>query len=201
MAAVSDIDIVNRAITKLGGARITSFNDNTTEGRAFKAMYPIVRRSLIRKANWNFAIKRDSIASSVTVPGWGFNIQYPLPADFIRLVQVNDFSVPLGLSDSRLMDDAPYQLEGGKIITNYPAPLKIRYLADIEDTTKFDSLFVEAFASLLAYEGCETITMNVGKKDRFEREVQRLIMQAAMTDAIENPPEALHDDSWLESRW
>ena len=198
----SDIEIANRAITKLGGARINSFDDNTTESRAIKSMYDVARRALLRRALWNFAKKRDKIAAVVvTDQDWTFQFQYTLPPDFLRLIQVNDYSEPTGFNPSRNMDDAPYQIEGSRIFTNYPAPLKIRYIADVIDPTKFDACFVEAFASQIAYESCETITQSNTKKAAMAQEVKMWIVEAIKINQVENPAEEIHDSSWLTSRW
>lgn len=198
----SDIEIANRAITKLGGERISSFDDGTTESRAVKSMYDIARRALLRRALWNFAKKRKSLAAVVVATtDWNYQYQYNLPDDFIRLIQVNDYSEPLGLNLARTENDAPYQLEGKRILTNYPAPLKIRYIGDVIDPTYFDSIFVEAFACQLAYECCETVTESSTKKESLARELKSLLVEAIRMNVVENPAEAIHDDSWLLSRY
>src|SRR5574343_114748 len=198
----SDIEIANRAITKLGGERISTFDDGTTESRAVKSMYDIARRDLLRRAVWNFAKKRKTLAAVVVATtDWNYQYQYQLPDDFIRLIQVNDYSEPLGFSLSRTENDAPYQLEGKRIFTNYPAPLKIRYIGDITDPTFFFLIFVEAYACRLAYECCETVTQSNTKKEALARELKMLLIEAMKMNQIENPAEAIHDDSWLLSRY
>lgn len=200
----SDVEIANRAITKLGAARINSFDDNTTESRAIKSMYDIARRALLRRALWNFAKKRTTLAA-VAIPAanadWTFANQFTLPPDFLRLIQVNDYSEPIGFNMGRTEDDAPYQIEGNRIFSNYPAPLKIRYIADITDPTKFDSVFIEAFASQLAFECCETITQSNTKKAAIAQETKMWIVEAMRTNQVENPAEGIHDDTWLLSRY
>lgn len=198
----SDIEIANRGITKLGGARISSFDDNTTEARTMKSIYDTSRKSMLRRATWNFAIKRFTIpAAVVAVADWDYQFQYNLPTDFVRLLQVNDYSEPLGFNNGRTSEDAPYQIEGGRILTNYAAPLKIRYISDVTDPTKFDACFVEAFASQLAFEGCETITQSNTKKQALAAEVKMWLVEAMRTNSAEKPAEAIHDDSWLLSRY
>lgn len=197
----SDIDIANRAITKLGGARIGSFDDNTTESRAIKSMYDISRRAILRRAHWNFAKKRISLAAIAITQDWDFQYQYNLPDDFLRLIQVNNYSEPTGFNPGRTQDDAPYQLENNKIFTNYQPPLKIRYVADIIDPTKFDSCFIEAFACQLAFESCETITASNTKKGALAQEVKMWLVEAMKINQAESPSEEIHDSSWLLSRY
>lgn len=191
-------------MTKLGAARISSFDDNSTEARAIKSLYDIARRALLRRCLWNFAKKRTTL-SAVAVPAgqtdWTFTNQFQLPPDFLRLIQVNDYSEPLGFNLGRTEDDSPYQIEGGRILTNYPAPLKIRYIADVTDPTKYDSVFIEAFASQIAFECCETITQSNTKKAALAQEVKMWIVEAMKSNQVENPAEAIHDSSWLLSRY
>lgn len=198
----SDIEIANRAITKLGGARIGSFDDGTTESRAISSMFVITRKALLRRALWSFAKRRISLpAVVVTTQDWDFQYQYNLPSDFIRLIQVNNFSEPTGFSSGRTQDDSPYQLEGNRIFTDYQPPLKVRYIGDVEDPTKFDSCFVEAFACQLAFESCETITQSNTKKAALAQEVKMWMVEAMKINQIEAPAEEIHDSSWLLSRY
>ena len=198
----SAIEIANRGMTKLGAARISSFDDNNTEARAVKSLYDIARRTLLRRALWNFAKRRTTLAA-VAIPAgsedWDFAYQYNLPNDFIRLIQVNDYSEPVGFNPGRLRDDSPYQIEGNRILTNYPAPLKIRYIADVTDPTKYDSIFVEAFASQIAFECCETVTESNTKKAALAQETKMWIIEAMKVNQLESPPDSLHDGSWLTS--
>ena len=200
----SEVEIANRGMTKLGAARISSFDDNTTESRAIKSLYDIARRTLLRRALWSFAKKRDKLAAVVIPSGsedWDFAYQYNLPPDFLRLIQVNDYSVPVGFNPGRTTDDSPYQLEGNRILTNYPPPLKIRYIADITDPTKYDSIFIEAFASQIAFECCETVTQSNTKKAALAQETKGWIIEAMKVNQVESPPDSLHDGSWLLSRY
>jgi hypothetical protein len=197
----SDIEIANRAITKVGGTRITSFNDSSTEARALSATYNMARRALLRRAAWNFAVWRGTLPKLLTTPSWGFKFQYQLPADFIRLLQVNDYSVALGLSDGRQYDDTPYAIEGGKLLTDYDAPLKVRMIVDVVDANLFDACFAEAFASQLAYEICEQVTQSNSKKSALAQEVVMWINEAKRMDAVESPAEAIHDDSWVLAKY
>ncbi|MGL5363063.1 MAG: hypothetical protein ACRDBH_09295 [Bosea sp. (in: a-proteobacteria)] len=189
-------------MTKLGAARISSFDDNTTEARAIKSLYDIARRTLLRRALWSFAKRRTKLAAVALAAGtedWDFKYQYNLPVDFLRLIQVNDYSVPIGFNPGRTRDDSPYQIEGNRILTNFPAPLKIRYIADVTDPTKYDSIFIEAFASQIAFECCETVTQSNTKKAALAQETKAWIVEAMKVNQVESPPEALHDSSWLLS--
>lgn len=197
----SQTAIANLALTKLGSAsKITSLTDNSVAARAIYGVYDIARRALLRRYQWSFAITRASLPALAAAPAWGFARQFQLPADFLRIVQVNDvFAVP-ALNDYVDGDTSAWAIEGQLILTDFSAPLKIRYVRDVTDESTFDALFVMALASLLAYQTCEQITQSNSKKQAAMVEMKRAIGDAVTTGAIEKPPQGITDDSWIVSR-
>lgn len=196
----SQVEIANRALTKVGEARILSLGDDVEAARVVSAVWDSVRDSELRARNWNFSITRSSLAALVSTPDWGFSYEYQLPSDCLRVLQVGEYFPGASLTDYRSASDAEYQIEGQKILTNIGAPLKIRYVSRVEDTGTWDSAFVEAFACKLAIEVCERLTQSNTKRDMAWREYGDALRSAALADAIENPPEPLADDAWVLSR-
>lgn len=196
----SQTAIANRALTKLGAARILSLTDDVESARVINSMWDIVREAELRSKNWNFSITRTSLAALLSAPSWGYDHAYQLPSDCLKVIQVGEYFPGVSLTDFRSSNEAEYQIEGQNILSNLDAPLKIRYVADITDTGLWDSLFVEAFASRLAYESCEAITQSNSKKKSAENDYIKAIREAVRADAIENPPEPLPDDTWMMSR-
>lgn len=196
----SQTDIVNRALTKLGAARITNINDSNKSARAMNAIYDTVRKSELRKHMWGFALKRDAIAKLADAPAWGFGNQYQLPTDFLRLVQINDTFIIPAIAEYTTQDNSAWAIEGTAILTDFDAPLKIRYVRDIIDAGLYDPLFVESFAAKLAYEACEEITNSNQKRAAAMDNYKEAIREAVMTNAIERPPQGIPDDSWMVGR-
>lgn len=191
----SDVSICNRALTKLGADRILLLSDDTQQARVMNSMYADVRDAEIARHHWKFAIKRTTLVSLVDTPVWGYQFQYPLPADYLGIVQVNDIyarSCPRG--------QAPWSVEGGNILTNLPAPLKIRYVSKVTNAGMFPPLFVEALACKLAMEAAESLTQSSSKKQAAMEEYKFALSEAKRQDAIENPPDDLPWGSWLDSR-
>lgn len=196
----SQVEIANRALTKIGESRILSLSDDVEAARVVYSLWDIVRDSELRARNWNFSITRASLAALVSTPDWGFSYQYQLPSDCLRVIQVDDYFPGPSMSDYRVSSEAEYQIEGGKILTDKVAPLKIRYVASITDTGSWDAAFTEVFACKLAVEICERLTQSNSKRQLAWDEYQQGLKQAVRSDAIENPPEPLPDDSWVLSR-
>lgn len=193
----SQTEICNRAVTKLGAARITSITENSKSARVMNALWDTVRRAELRRRIWKFATVRTTLPAVSPAPAWGYNTACQLPADFLRLVQVNDtFAVP-ALTDYRDQDDSAYQIENGQILTVYNAPLKIRYVQDVTDTGRFDALFVEVMASKLAYEACEEITQSLSKRQQAAEDYKQAMRDATLAGAIERAPQGFPDDSWM----
>jgi hypothetical protein len=191
----STTEICNRAITKLGDQRILSLTDNTNQGRTLASMYAPVRDAELRRNRWNFAIRRAALPALADAPEWGYSRQFQVPNDFMSLVQVNDVYIR-----PRSKAKGPWSLEAGRILTDMGAPLKVRYVARIENSGLFDPLFVEMLACKLAFEACESLTQSGQKKQALAEEYKMALSEAARSDAIENPPDELPRGSWLDAR-
>jgi hypothetical protein len=198
----SSVEIANSALTKLGETRITSLTDNVKGAREINAIFEIRRNRLLRSFNWSFAMKRTQLSALSDAPSWGYALQYQLPADCLRVVQVNDlWNIP-GLSDFMGgPDEEPYRIEGRTIVTDFTAPLKIRYVRKVTNTEEFDACFTEVFAYDLAVEACESITQSNTKKQDLKDGRRTEIVEAIRANAIELPPQVVPDDSWIASRF
>lgn len=196
----SQVEIANRALTKLGAARIISFDDDNKQARAIKSMFAMLRDAEMRSYLWSFTIRRTSLAALSSTPSWGFKYEYQLPSDCLKVIQVNDYYTGPSMGDYRNQPTAEFAIEGKKILTDFVAPLKIKYCARVEDTTQWGDAFVEAFACKLAYELAEDLTQSNTKKESVGNDYQRAISLAIRANAIEQPPQDMPDDSWMLSR-
>jgi len=196
----SQVDIANRALTKLGASRIISFGDDNKQSRAILSMFDIVRDAELRSHIWSFSVKRDSLPALTSTPAWGFSYEYQLSSDSLRLLMVNDIYNGPSMEDYRNQPVADYSLEGNKILTNFAAPLKVRYISRVTDTTQWDSMFVEAFACRLAMELAEDLTQSNTKREMAQNEYMAALRGAIRASSVEQPAQALPDNSWLLSR-
>lgn len=185
--ATSEAEIANRALGKLAAGSIIDINEETPQGRAVRRVFTQVRDQLLRRHRWNFAIKRVSLPADVDTPVWGPTKRFTLPADCLRILEVNGYP--------------DYRSEGNAIVTDQAAPLQLRYVARIEDPNQFDVCFAAAFAAHLAMELCEALTQSSGKFDRMQAWATAELREAKRLDAIEEPPEQLPDEgNWLAAR-
>lgn len=196
----SRVDIANLALLKLrSGSKITSLTDNSVPARALTIAYDICRRAELRAHNWAFALTRTKLPAT-TPPAWGFKAAFPLPADCLRLVQVNEFYLTPALLDYNTADASAWAIESGNILCDYNAPLSVRYVWDVQDETRYDALFVAMFAARLALEVCGQLTDSNTIKQDIKDDYKADLMIAIRAGAIEKPPALVGDDSWMMAR-
>jgi len=158
------------------------------------SMFDLVFDAELRRYRWKFALKRATLPALVASPEWGYTYAYQLPADFLALVQVNEYYLR-GLKQKTL-----WTVESGQILTDLPAPLKVRYIRRVDNLGLVDPLFVEVVACKLAFEACETLTQSAQKEQAAGEKYRFAVQEAVRQDAIENPPDELPWGSWLDSR-
>lgn len=187
--ATSKVSIANGALQKMGASRISSLTQDHPNARSMNAAYDGVRDALLRRYDWTFAIKRASIAKDSTGPVWGDWNRYSKPNDFIRL-----------LRDDESGEAVDWKIEGLYILSADASPLEIRYLAQIDDPTFYDPIFVDAFSMKLAAETCEEITQSTSKKKGIEEDFDATIAEAKRIGAIEKAAQEFPEDDWLIAR-
>lgn len=198
MASV--IQVANRALTKLGSARITSIDDDVKAARSVKSCFEDLRDDELRAHRWQFAMKRTTLAALSTAPAFGYEYQYQVPSDFLRLDMVDD-RFPSVVMDNYIGTEAlDWILEGNLILTDIEAPLKLRYIAQITDPNAWDASFREALACRLAAELAEDLTQSNQKRQLAWQEYKEAISKAVRTNAIEKIPVTPPDEAWVVGR-
>ena len=194
-------EVFNRALIKIGVNTIASPDDPSEQARKCSLVYPSLTRAELRKNPWSFAITRFALPALSAAPAYGWGYAYQLPSDFVRVVQVGDYWDFAQIRNATDQPDVPYALEGGAILSNQGAPLRLRYVRDVlEDTEVWDDLFTEAFACRLAMEVCESLTKNQTKFANVVKWYKESIAEAKRLNAIETPPVPLPDNSWITGR-
>jgi hypothetical protein len=196
----SEIQVANRALTKLGSARIISFADDVKAARSVASCFYDLRDDELRANRWKFALRRTQLAALSSSPAWQYQYQYQLPADFLKLDFVGEY-YPSAVMDNYIgMETEEWKVEGNVILTSYAAPLKLRYIAQIEDPNLWDVNFREALASRIAMELAEDLTQSDTKKQAAAQDYRRAITRAIKSNAIERQPATPPDDQWVISR-
>ena len=196
--AVSDVQIANRALQKLGAKRIESLTQDHPNARSLNACYELVRDAELRRYDWGFAISRASIAADSSDTLWGGWNRFTVPNDFLRLLLDDEStSVVDWRLEGRLSPDATPTL---CIVTQDASPLEIRYVARVADPTIYDPLFIEALACKLAMETCQEITGSTSKMESLKDDYKFAVNEAKRLGSIERAEQDPPDDEWVEAR-
>lgn len=193
------IIVINRALTKLGSEKLMSETDNNKASRTIETIYDGLLDRILRAYRWAFAIKRVQLAALADESVYGFQHQYQLPSDCLRIDAVAD-NIMHGLRNLPVMKRPLWQREGNRILTDIDAPLYLRYGARITDPSQWDASFTDAFCCLLASEMAEPITQSSTKKQAALQDFELAIREARQTSAIERPPIQQQDTSWVTAR-
>ena len=189
------VAIANKALTKLGAERILLLEDDVKAARVMKALFADVRDAELAAYHWKFAIRRAQLPALVDAPAFGYEFTYLLPRHYLALVQLNDLLVL-----ARRHGKPWWSIEGDRLLSDWAPPLRIRYVARVEDYRLFSPLFVEVLACKLALEACESLTQSNTKKQNLWQEYEQALRRAIRQDAVETAPDVAVQGNWLAAR-
>lgn len=172
----SQVQIYNQALVIIGALPVDSVDDTDANVTRLNVFWETVRDRLVGCHNWSWAVKQATLVKSATIPTFGYDYGYALPADFLRAVKLSanadgfDWEIKEALLqidlDSDDGDDYAVELE---------------YVAQVTDTTKFPADFTTALSYALA---AELATITKGKDGFSIRtnllEVSQLYLRAAV---------------------
>jgi hypothetical protein len=107
---MTDVDICNLALGRLGAKLIASFDDTSVEARLCKLSYPLARNCVLEDRKWSFAVRRiklDTPDATAPVSGWAY--AYTVPTTVVRVHRVDDGSGDYSLD---------WVFEERKVLTN-----------------------------------------------------------------------------------
>ena len=186
MSISSSTDICKLALDLLQGGSVSDITaPSVSIEEVCNRWYDHTRRKLLRQHPWNFAIKRAELAASATLPLFGATRQFPVPVDFLRLLRVVD-------ADSNVASADSYFFENRHLMQRYDDDdvIRVIYITDEEDVSKFDDLFVELLAVEIAASIAYLVTQNNSNVDRLLTMRKSLVMAAKAIDGQERPPES-----------
>lgn len=160
----SVIDICNMALDYCNVRNITSLEENTKASKKCDMWYDTVRKGLLLNMNASFSIKRATLAEVTNAEiAYGYKKAYALPADCLQVLNLGN-----------PVDDNYYQIEGNLFFCNVESgKVQIRYIADIQDVTKFDS----EFCDLLALKLAEKISLPLTEDEQKTQLLKQLAQQ------------------------
>jgi len=176
--SISEVQICNLALLKVGNLSITALTDATKEGRACNVLYPILRDELLAAHPWNFAMSRADISAQlVTTPVFQWDYAYTIPADCLRVWELYG-------------TDAEWVVEGGELLTNQDEEIYIRYIKLVTETGRYSPSFANCLATRLGAELAGKLADNPKLRESLLQELYtKHLPDAYSLNAVEgNPP-------------
>ena len=192
----SPVKIANQALIRLGVKKIVAFTDEKKAADVMSTNYDNSRDTLLKLYPFKFAKKRQTLAPLSTTPKWGFEFEYELPSDYIRLLDVEGHSAAVDI-DGRSNN---YKLEGRTIRTNQATSINILYICNSSPEAFFDPDFVKVFFLQLALDGFTTLAGRGTSRSKIEGEFLAAIEVAKRNGSLEEPNEQAYSAEWENSR-
>ena len=189
------VAICNSALLKIGEERISSLSENNKRAKICNEQYEKIRDEVLRSHPWNFAIKRVQLAQLTTTPIFGFDYQYELPSDCLRVLRAI-----AGDSTLQRSADIRHQIEGNYLLANETS-VKIQYIAKITDTTYYDSNFIEALALKIAADIAYPLVQSITLKQELLEEYREHVQHSRTYSGQEGTPQDFIEDYWLNARF
>lgn len=189
MSMATGVSICSNALLMLGAQTINDFNEPVDRAKIAANLYPTIRDDLLRSHPWNCTIKRALLAPDATPPAFGYDNQFELPADFLRVLEVGQSGMQID-----------YLVEGRSILADATSvELRYVYLNPVENTwdASLVGLLTLAMAAAMAY----PITQSAALQSTMEQKLAMAKKVARAVDGQEDPPQTLGDERLYASRF
>ncbi len=178
----SETAVANLALQYLGERPIANIGDTADKcANELKRAFPITRQTLLRDNRFSFAEDVVALQRLDDAPALRYDFAYQTPTDCLKCLAIND-------GEEETQDNWELASEG-RLFTDAEA-VELRYIKDVSDVTRWDSLFADAMALSLAVRTCKAITGSDTKGEELTRTLQGLTLpKAKAADSRENRPE------------
>lgn len=187
--SVSQVSVCNSALVKVGAERISSIDENTKRAIILKAIYDTTRDAVLRAHPWHFATKRETLVPTATTPAFGYQYEYDLPNDCLKVIDCEVLS----------REDIDFQVESRKIRTDWNE-INILYVFQQTDESEWDSCFAEAMAWALAGQIAYNLTQSITLAQSCEQKYRAVLAEARSMNGTEGVLKGLIADDWTNSR-
>lgn len=187
--ATSSVEICNSALHKIGAKRIASLSDDTKAAIILNDQYDRIRKEVLRSHPWNFAIAYVQLAATANTPVWAdWTKEFVLPTDVLRVLETD------------LEYDTDWELgnnaDNNRVIFTNATSLKIKYIKDITNTTRFDPVFEEALAFRLAADIAYSLVQSQTVQQTMFQLYKQAVGMAMSFDAQENALDKVEADDF-----
>lgn len=176
--SLTALDICNIALSKLGEAPVPAVDANGSPAARLCYMhYHPVRREVLSACRWSFAKRQISLTAAEEDTTGLHSLAHTLPQDCLRVLEVS----------------APNWTLRGRCVFCNKMTITLLYIADVEDTSLFEPLFIEALSTRLACKLCIPLLSSTTARQALNDEYNRMVLpQAAYVNAVQDRSNDTH---------
>jgi hypothetical protein len=188
----SQVSICNGALIKIGADRVSSITEDKREAILLNAIWDNARDFVLRGHRWNFATKRVELVPNSTTPEWGYQYEFDIPNDFIRIVDTDP-------------DDIEFVVESdsggnGRVLRCDESVLDLTYIFQQSNMEAWDHSASKALEWQLAGEVAYALTQSLALQDACFKKALQVIAEARSMDGAEGIVRGLEADDWTNAR-
>ena len=193
---MSKVEIINRALMKLGEPPVSSLND-ALFGKSYEIIYDDVKELLLSLYQWRFAVEIKYLPR--LDEKYGDKYLYKLPMDCLFLIRVKG-TEKTDVREVCLDKVVGYEVVNNCVATFIAGGIMAEYVKNIDDDTCFSALFREALATKVGAELAMRIKQSLSLKQMLDNEFMMLIRKAEQNNEFIQDTELLKDSSWVAVR-
>lgn len=188
----------NGALQMLGQTRLANISENTKARRELDAVWDESLEYMLSRGLWNFAIRSSELLNDEDFePIGGYQYAVEAPDDFVRAVTISE----IGFNEREL---ERYQYESGHWFCDFDT-LYLRYVSNDTayglDLGRWPPAFQIAHQAYLAFKSGLPITGDKGTRNDVWALHKKLLGEAKISDAIEQPVARKPAGRWTTARF
>lgn len=192
------LDICNMALAILGQVDLSSLQEENQRAQLCNQYYDIVRQQLLRSHDWSFAkaVEKLSLLKQDEERGLA-QFVYNKPTKCLFVTKIFNKGRVEKADNFKLEFDVNTKKE---VIRTKVEDAYAEYTRDVEDTTLYDSQFIEAFSAGLAAKMAMSLTGSTQLYQMATQTFQYALDNARYSNKVERLETAVFDNPYLESR-
>ncbi|MFW5680288.1 MAG: hypothetical protein ACOC3D_08465 [Pseudomonadota bacterium] len=186
--ALTDLQLCNAALVKLGSTPIVSFDDPDAAADIARTLYPLVSDTVLSTHPWSFTLRQAALTALPTPPMADFKRRFALPADFLRALYIDN----RGAAPRYAIVGDELQSDADRVVLTYQAR---------PPEASFPPFFATALTARLAAEFCIPLTENSSRAEALDRLAERELERAWVIDRSQDTPPVIADETLTSVRY
>lgn len=154
--------ICNAALGLVGAGSIGHYDDDSHEARTCRFYFPILLECVLESYPWKCVATPATLTTVTTAPEFGYAYAYSLPADWLRMIDMDHPS-------------RTYRVYGRFLHTS-ASPACINYVPLEMDATKYSAGLVRCLYLNLGYELALALRQDPALADQMRRDLEQFFL-------------------------